>query len=117
MLSKIKRGLSVGFFGIGRSNLSLLSSLPLDNCSVTLRSDGYIAPKIYPGSRILTGEDATSELTEDILFLSPSVRRDRFPAEKRHILSSDYELFLSECRRPIFAVTGSDGKSVTVPAS
>lgn len=113
MLSKIKRGLSVGFFGIGRSNLSLLSSLPLENCTVTLRSDGYIDPKIYPGSRILTGEDATSELTEDILFLSPSVRRDRFPADKRHILSSDYELFLSECKKPIFAVTGSDGKSST----
>ena len=113
MLSKIKRGLSVGFFGIGRSNLSLLSSLPLENCTVTLRSDGYIDPKIYPGARILTGEDATSELTEDILFLSPSVRRDRFPADKRHILSSDYELFLSECRKPIFAVTGSDGKSST----
>jgi len=113
MLSKIKRGISVGFFGIGRSNLSLISSLPLDNCSVTLRSDGYIDPRIYPGARILTGEDATGELTEDILFLSPSVRRDRFPADKRHILSSDYELFLSECRRPIFAVTGSDGKSST----
>ena len=68
MLSKIKRGLSVGFFGIGRSNHSLLSSLPLENCTVTLRSDGYIDPKIYPGARILTGEDATSELTEDILF-------------------------------------------------
>ena len=29
------------------------------------------------------------------------------------MLSSDYELFLSENKRPIFAVTGSDGKSTT----
>ena len=111
MLEKIRRGCSVGFFGLGRSNLSLLSALPLENCSVTLRSDGEIDPSVWRGARIMTGADATRDICEDILFLSPSVKRERFNCGS--ILSSDYELFLSENESPIIAVTGSDGKSTT----
>ena len=55
---------------------------------------------------------------EDILFLSPSVRRDRPElvkmSEAGTRLSSDAELFFELCDLPILAVSGSDGKSTTV---
>ena len=114
MLDRIKGGLSVGFFGLGKSNASLISTLPLDRCKLTIRSDKDICPDGLPqGARIYTGEHAMDDIREDILFLSPSVKRERFKGCHGVMLSSDYELFLSENKKPIFAVTGSDGKSTT----
>ena len=114
MLEKIKCGLSVGFFGLGKSNVSLISTLPLDKCEITVRSDKEISPADLPiGAKVYTGDHAMENINEDILFLSPSVKRDRFRNWPSVTLSSDYELFLSENKKPFFAVTGSDGKSTT----
>ena len=114
MLERIRNGLSVGFFGLGKSNSSLIFTLPLDRCDLTIRSDKEISPADLPkGAKVYTGKHAMDDLREDILFLSPSVKRDRFKEIQGVMLSSDYELFLSENKRPIFAVTGSDGKSTT----
>ena len=114
MLDRIKGGLSVGFFGLGKSSSSLISTLPLDRCDLTIRSDKEINPADIPkGAKVYTGEHAMDDIREDILFLSPSVKRERFKECHGVMLSSDYELFLSENKRPIFAVTGSDGKSTT----
>ena len=114
MLDKIKGGLSVGFFGLGKSNVSLISTLPLDRCDVTIRSDKEINPADIPqGAKVYTGKHAMDDIREDVLFLSPSVKRERFKGCHGVMLSSDYELFLSENKKPIFAVTGSDGKSTT----
>ena len=114
MLERIKDGLSVGFFGLGKSNASLISTLPLDGCEVTIRSDKEIKSADLPkGARVYTGEHAMDDVREDILFLSPSVKRDRFQNLHGVMLSSDYELFLNENKKPLFAVTGSDGKSTT----
>lgn len=109
----IEQGCHVGFFGLGRSNLSLLRTLHLENCSITLRSDGNIDPDFLPGSRIMCSALACEDVSEDILFLSPSVKRERFKNSGGVILSSDYELFLEENNASLFAVTGSDGKSST----
>ena len=114
MLERIRDGLSVGFFGLGKSNTSLLSILPLDRCEVTIRSDKEIRSADLPkGARVYTGEHAMDDVREDILFLSPSVKRDRFQNLHGVMLSSDYEMFLNKNKKPIFAVTGSDGKSTT----
>lgn len=117
----IKKGCKVGFFGIGCSNIALLCHLPLDNCRITLRSDRTVDRTILPVGvrveKVYEGENALKEIDEDILFLSPSVRRDRkefVDASARGvILSSDAEMFFSKNRRDIFAVSGSDGKSTT----
>ncbi|MBQ8321345.1 MAG: UDP-N-acetylmuramoyl-L-alanine--D-glutamate ligase [Clostridia bacterium] len=111
----------VGFFGIGKSSLALLELMPSD-VKIVLRSEGKIKrellPKGIPIIKIFEGEDAFSDICEDILFLSPSVRRDRAELlsakERGVILSSDFELFLKENDKPLFAVSGSDGKSTTV---
>ena len=114
MLERIEGGLSVGFFGLGKSNRSLISALPLDRCEITVRSDKEINHDDIPkGATVYTGEHAMDDIREDILFLSPSVRRERFKDCHGVIFSSDYELFLSENKKPLFAVTGSDGKSTT----
>ncbi len=121
ILSKIKAGCSVGFFGYGKSTAALLSCLPLENCSVTLRSDTLIDRSELPRNvridKIYECERAGEKIDEEILFFSPSVRRERpelMEAKGRGVLFlSDFELFLKENTRPIFAVTGSDGKSTT----
>lgn len=121
LLSKIKEGCAVGFFGLGRSNVSLISCLPLDKCRITLRSDRRIDENDLPTGvrigRILCGEDAARDIDEDVLFFSPSVRRDRaeFAEAKARgvIFSSDAELFFEEVKEPVYAITGSDGKSTT----
>lgn len=117
----IKKGCTVGFFGMGKSNIALLSQLPLEKCSITIRSDREISPSDIPNGvevdRVLFGRDACLDVNEDILFFSPSAKRDRpellDAKEKGVIFSSDAELFFEENSRPVFAVTGSDGKSTT----
>lgn len=110
----------VGFFGLGASNLSLISMLPR-HIRVTLRTDGNILPEQIPEGvsveAIFEGEKALADLNEDILFLSPSVRRDRpeliSAAEAGVVLSSDHELFFEYANAPVLAVSGSSGKSTT----
>lgn len=121
IISRIKKGCRVGFFGLGRSNLSLLSHLPLHNCTLTLRSDSPIPEGSIPRDvrldRILVGDAARKDISENIIFFSPSVRREG--GELADALaggvtfSSDAELFFENNRTPLLAVTGSDGKSTT----
>lgn len=119
--SMLSRGCRVSFFGVGRSNLSLMRHLPLSNCKVTVRSDTKIIPSALPDfirfDRIYEGGACCYGIDEEIIFFSPSVRRDRPELIRARdagvIFTSDLELFLEENKKPIFAVTGSDGKSTT----
>lgn len=121
--SDILSGVSkIGFFGLGRSNLSLLKTLPLSGVEVVLRSEGKIPRSLIPlgikPERIYEGNFAFSDIDEDILLLSPSVRRERAELEEARgrlvRFSSDAELFFERVgSRPVFGVSGSDGKSTT----
>lgn len=121
VMERIRRGARVGFFGLGRSNLSLISCLPLEKCRITLRSDKAISrdgiPKHKRIERIFDCESAYREINEDVLIFSPSVRRDRAELAEALalgvIFTSDAELFFEANERSIFAVSGSDGKSTT----
>ncbi len=114
----------IGLFGLGISSLDILGHLP-GSASVILRSEGKIKEVPKSECRILAlydGERAFDEPREDILFLSPSVRRDRAELirfkERGVRLYSDAELFFARVKAPVFAVSGSDGKStVTALAS
>ena len=108
----------MGLFGFGKSNRAIfekLSSLPW--LRFTLR-DERMRERPERIERICLGEDCFEPPYEDILFLSPSVRRDRDElvrmSEAGTWLSSDAELFFALCDKPILAVSGSDGKSTTV---
>lgn len=120
IMPMIQEGRSVGFYGAGRSCLSLMSALPLEKCHVTLRSDKPIDKNVISGYRIdeiFEGDRAEDDINEDVIFFSPSVRRERprlmHALEHGVTFSSDAELFFEENRRPVYAVTGSDGKSTT----
>ena len=108
----------VGFFGLGRSSLALMRMMPR-SVEIILRSDVIPRqiPTDIPLSGIHTGEAAFSDLYEEVLILSPSVRRDRpelIEALARGVLlTSDTELFFGSVSAPVFAVSGSDGKSTT----
>lgn len=113
-----KGKIKIGVFGLGKSNLGVLDYLKRLNADfdLTLRSDAEISTDI-PAKRIYDKASALKDIDEDILFLSPSVRRDRrelaLAKEQGTLLFSDAELFFTLTRQKIFAVTGSDGKSTT----
>ena len=112
----------IGFFGLGKSNLSLLSTLPLSNCEMTLRSEKEIneadLPQSINFSRKFSGEQAFDRIDEELMICSPSVKRERreFSVAKARgmLFTSDAELFFEQVgERDVIAVTGSDGKSTT----
>lgn len=111
----------IGLFGLGRSNLAILEGLCGSDTEITLRSDKKIDRTLIPSgvkiSAIYEGEAAFFSLSEQTLVLSPSVRRDRpelLSASERGVrLTSDAELFFGRVDAPVYAISGSDGKSTT----
>ena len=108
----------VGFFGLGKSTLSLLDFL-IENyvgLEFTLRSDTSLKCENH-FSNMLFGKAARENFFEDVIFLSPSVRRDTSEfceaAKNGVIFSSDAEFFFEQKKIPVISVTGSDGKSTT----
>lgn len=107
----------VSVFGAGRGCEALIPLLLRSGFDITVRDDRATLPMPYKGKvcyRI--GKNALSDINEDLMILSPSVRRDRFFAreiEKRTVLTSDAEIFFKIFRGKSFAVSGSSGKSTT----
>ena len=117
----LNRPLRIGFVGLGVSNLSLLNRVCDGRREITLRCDdpAEIPPAALARLKGLRrGRRALEDINEDILILSPSVRREReelcSAAARGVILTSDTEIFFSEFRGVCLGVTGSDGKSTTV---
>lgn len=110
----------IGFLGLGVSNLALLSLMPRD-AEIIIRSEKKIDRGLLPSDfsrlELREGKEALTVPEEHTLFLSPSVRRDRaelIPFKQVGVkFSSDAEVFFSSVSTPIFAVSGSDGKSTT----
>ncbi len=105
----------VGLYGFGVTNRALYKALLSEGVTdFTLRAD---APGDYiPFAPAYFGVRSADRMEEDVLFLSPSVRRESCEAVKRATslgipLSSDCELFFDKPHIPTLAVTGSDGKS------
>ena len=68
----------VGLLGVGKSNFGIYSYLShrFPDISYTVRGKFSPDAKAIPAQRYFFGDEAFSELDEDILFLSPSARRD-----------------------------------------
>ncbi len=107
----------VGFFGFGRSNLGVKEYLDREfpGLEYILRCDREVSTEGF--DRVRCGADAYGVPYEDVVFISPGARRDREGFVKMEsrgvILSSDAELFIESASMPVFAVSGSDGKSST----
>ncbi len=114
------KDVKIGIVGVGKSNLGALGYIKtkVGRVELTLRSDKDIAQEDalkLRSERSFCGKDALADIEEDILLLSPSVRRDRpelrAARERGVLLLSDAELFFSECKSEVYGVTGSSGKS------
>ncbi len=116
-------GKTASVIGIGISNRPLISFLLDNGLSVVARDkkeksaiDGADA-LISRGVKLCLGEHYLDDLEEDIIFRTPGMRPDH-PALISAVqhgahLTSEIELLFDLCPCPIFAITGSDGKTTT----
>ena len=113
---KLGRRLSVSLLGLGSTNTALLGLLlDMDDlASVTVRHPGITRGEIPDTVALIGTNDALSNLPEDVIFPSPSVRRDGLALRNGAQFISDYDLFFSSEPKHLFSVSGSDGKSTTV---
>lgn len=115
---------TVTLLGAGISNMPLAQFLIERGATVTVRDRkspeelGERAQTLLSlGCTLITGETYLQNITENYIFRSPGIRPD-IPelvdaiAHGSH-LTSEMECFLSACPCPVYAVTGSDGKSTT----
>lgn len=118
------RGKQVAFCGIGGSNLPLIRSFPEKGAIVTARDKrtreqlGSLAGELEAfGVRLVLGEGYLENLTEDIVFRTPGMRFTQPKLAAARVrgsaVTSEMELFFDLCPCPIWAVTGSDGKTTT----
>ena len=118
------RGKTVAVIGIGVSNQPLIQLLRSHGISVTAR-DRKSREALGPvggaleasGVRLVLGEDYLQNLTENVIFRTPGMRPDlpelTAAVRRGSVLTSEMEAFFAVCPCPIWAVTGSDGKTTT----
>ena len=118
------RGITCAVLGIGISNLPLIDTLLGEGATVTARDRksrealGTVADGLESrGVRLILGEAYLSDLREQVIFRSPGIRPDvpeiAAAVEAGAILTSEMELFFARTKTPVFAITGSDGKTTT----
>ena len=118
------RGKRVALIGAGVSNMPLISFVKSLGGEVTLREKkseeelGARADEIRSlGASLITGDGYLDELTEDVIIRSPGIRPDipefAKASEGGSLITCEMELFSEYAPCPVFAVTGSDGKSTT----
>lgn len=114
----------VTVIGIGVSNTPLISLLLEAGAYVTVhdRKTEEELGEIYEGLsdlgvRFCVGNEYLKNLTGDVIFRTPGMHPNH-PAlakarEQGSHITSEMEVFMNVCPCPIFAITGSDGKTTT----
>ena len=117
-------GKTVAVVGLGISNTPVIDFLLSCGASVIGRDRkdaaalGDLARQLQTkGVSLVLGENYLADMTEDVIFKAPGIRPDLpefLSAQARGCaLTSEMEVFLALCPAPVFAVTGSDGKTTT----
>ena len=123
-LTEIFGGKSVSLLGAGVSNMPLARVAAPLCARLTVRDKkspselGAVADELVSlGAELITGDGYLDGIDEDLVFRSPGIRPDLEPlneARKRgSVITSEMELFLSLHPCPVYAITGSDGKTTT----
>ncbi len=118
------RGKTVSVVGLGISNTPVIDFLLSCGAQIVGRDRktadalGDLAAALTEkGVSLRLGEDYLADLCEDVIFKAPGIRPDlpEFLAAQARgcALTSEMEVFLALCPAPVFAVTGSDGKTTT----
>jgi len=116
------KGKRAAVIGVGVSNLPLARKLLEYGAIVTLHDRKERLGKeaeslVESGASACLGERYLDVVEADVIFRSPGVRPDE-PGIARAVragavLTSEMEAFFEVCPCPIYAVTGSDGKTTT----
>lgn len=115
-------GMRVTLLGAGVSNTPLVRFLCERGANVTVRdkkTDLGERAKDFTGAgaELILGDSYLDNIDEDVVFRSPGFRPDMpelcAAVARGAILTSEIKLFLECCPCPVYAVTGSDGKSTT----
>ncbi len=123
-LNNLFRGRTVALLGAGVSNMPLAEVVANAGGTLVVRDKkspeelGDAAVRLRElGATLLTGETYLDNIREDIVFRSPGFRPDlpELCDAVRHgsKLTSEMEMFLSFEPCPVYAITGSDGKTTT----
>ncbi len=123
-LDDLFRGKSVSLLGAGVSNMPLAEAAAASAAKLTVRDKkspaelGAAAETLISlGAELITGEAYLDGITENLVFRSPGIRPDlpglTAAVERGSTLTSEMELFLSLEPCPVYAITGSDGKTTT----
>ncbi len=118
------KGKQISVVGLGVSHRPLIALLLKEGLSVTAYDKKSMEElgdfgKEYTekGVRFVLGEGYLDGLKGDLIFKTPGMRGDLPPFEKARAagatVTSEMEVFFQLCPCPIFAVTGSDGKTTT----
>ncbi len=118
------QGKTVAVCGIGRNNLPVVHQLLSHGARVRAcdKRDrtalGSAADELEAaGAELVLGENYLSELDADLVLRTPGMKPylPEFEAARARGIpvSSEMELFFALCPCPIYAVTGSDGKTTT----
>ncbi len=118
------KGKTIGVFGMGISNIPLISML-LDCGAKVVAGDkktkaqlGAVADDLEKrGVELVLGDAFPDNMHGEIIFRTPGIRPDipKFLELKASgsIITSEMEVFFDLCPAEIIAVTGSDGKTTT----
>lgn len=123
-LDDLFRGKSVSLLGAGVSNMPLAGAAASSAAKLTVRDKkspeelGEAAEQLQRlGAELITGDAYLADIREDLVFRSPGIRPDlpELTDAVAHgsVLTSEMELFLSLEPCPVYAITGSDGKTTT----
>ena len=119
------RGKRVSICGIGANNTPVIHQFLEAGAHVTAcdrRSREQLGAAVEPleqaGARLLLGDGYLDQLTDADLILRTPGMKPYLPAfekarEAGIPVTSEMELFFELCPAPIYAVTGSDGKTTT----
>jgi len=128
---RLMKGRKVAVLGVGISNRPLIRYIYSLGADITafdkLPSDDPVLAKTradFEAEGILLkwslGDDYLTPLADggfELIFRTPKMRFDvpelKRAVEKGSVLTSEMEVFMDLCPAPIFAVTGSDGKTTT----
>ena len=107
----------LGYGTTNRAILDIIRSMDI-KAKISVRQSGKVYDTPPADVEMICGKDALDVIDADIVFASPSVRRERLKLSAGTHLTSDTDIFFSERRKNLFLVSGSDGKStVTTLAS
>ncbi len=118
------KGKEIAVVGLGVSHRPLIRLLLQEGLSVTaydkktMEELGEFGTEYsQKGVRFVLGEGYLDQLKGDFIFKTPGMRGDLPAFEKARksgsVVTSEMEVFFQLCPCPIFAVTGSDGKTTT----